>query len=279
MLRSASKIIGYRLNGVDGEVGRAVDFLLDDTVWEVRYLVVETGPWLDGRRVLISPSALCKGEWTSRRLVLDATREKIESAPSLEGDGPVSREHELELSRHYGWDVGGFSLLGDSAEVPPPAVVPPVREEPALRSLKELLGQALAAEDGGVGHVEDLIVDDDDWACHHLVVGSKNWLSGRKILVPVEWIKKVNWADHQVEVERSASSLESEPEFNPLAPVYERSIYERQPQPLVDGLAQLPADNDVPTGSRRFGASAGWSNPVSWGTRGLKAAIARIIHG
>src|SRR4051812_13882002 len=75
MLRSASKIFGYRLNGADGEIGRAVDLLFDDRAWMVRYLVIETGAWLDGRRVLISPLALRKGEWTSRRLVLDGTRQ------------------------------------------------------------------------------------------------------------------------------------------------------------------------------------------------------------
>ena len=277
MLRSASKIIGYRLNGADGEVGRAVDFLFDDRTWVVRYLVVETGAWLEGRRVLISPLALRKGEWTSRRLVFDGTRQQVETAPILAWDTPVAREHEFELSRHYGWSIGAFGLLSDSAEAPPPEVLPPTEAGPSLRSLKELLGQPLHAEDGAVGHVDDVILDDDSWTCRHLVVDTKNWLSGRKILVSTE-LSRVNWSEHQVEVSLPAVTVESQPEYDPQAPVYE---------PRVEDLAALPADNDVPQRSWRFGPAVSWGNPVrlgarslsTWGTRGLKAALARIIHG
>jgi sporulation protein YlmC with PRC-barrel domain len=277
MLRSASKIFGYRLNGADGEVGRAVDLLFDDRTWTVRYLVVETGAWLDGRRVLISPLGLRKGEWTSRRLVLDGTRQQVETAPLLAWDTPVSREHEIELSCHYGWNVGA-GLLSDSADMPPPEVLPPTEAGPSLRSLKELLGQALRAEDGEVGHVDDVILDDDSWTGRHLVVDSKNWLAARKMLVSTE-LSRVNWSERRVEVSLPAVTLESQPEYDPRAPVYE---------PRVEDLAVLPADNDVPQRSWRFNPVAiSWGNPVrlsarslsTWGTRGLKAALARIIHG
>lgn len=276
MLRSASKIFGYRLNGADGEIGRAVDFLFDDRTWAVRYLVVETGAWLGGRRVLISPLGLRKGEWTSRRLVIDGTREQVETAPSLSEGTPVSRDHEIELSHHYGWNVAAFSVLTDTAELPL-EVSPSTETGPSLRSLKELLGQTLQAEDGAVGHVDDVIVDDDSWTCRHLVVNSKSWLSARKILVSTE-LSRVNWSDRQVDVSVPAVTVESQPEYNPLAPVYE---------PRVEDWAALPADNDVPQRSRHFGGGVSWGDPVwlgarslsTWGTRGLKAALARIIHG
>jgi hypothetical protein len=43
---------------LDGEIGRVKEFYFDDLHWTVRYLVAETGNWLTGRQVLISPYAL-----------------------------------------------------------------------------------------------------------------------------------------------------------------------------------------------------------------------------
>jgi hypothetical protein len=161
--------------------------------------------------------------------------------------------------------------------MPPPEVLPPTEAGASLRSLKELLGHALLAEDRAVGPVDDVILDDDSWTCRHLVVDSKNWLSGRKILVSTE-LSRVSWSEHQVDVALPAATLECQPDYDPRAPVYE---------PRVEDLAILPADNDVPQRPWRLGPTVSWGNPVrlgarslsTWGTRGLKAALARIIYG
>ena len=79
MLRSASRILGYRLSARDGSIGRCVDFLLEPETWSVRYVVVDAGARVPGGRVLISPASLRKLEWTSRRWVLDGTRSELES--------------------------------------------------------------------------------------------------------------------------------------------------------------------------------------------------------
>lgn len=82
MLRSASRILGYRLSARDGQIGRCVDLLLEPHTWIVRYVVVEAGARVPGGRVLISLSSLRKLEWTSRRWVLDGTRAEVESEPA-----------------------------------------------------------------------------------------------------------------------------------------------------------------------------------------------------
>jgi hypothetical protein len=73
MLRSASRILGYRLTADDGEVGRCVDFLLEQPTWIVRYVLVDVGARLDGARCW-SPRSGCAsrtgardaGRWTAR---------------------------------------------------------------------------------------------------------------------------------------------------------------------------------------------------------------------
>jgi len=58
MLRALTDMVGYRIAAEDGEVGKVRDFYFDDQEWTMRYLVADTGKWLPGRLVLISPVSL-----------------------------------------------------------------------------------------------------------------------------------------------------------------------------------------------------------------------------
>ena len=58
MLRSIKDLEHYAIGATDGDIGRVKDFYFDDDSWVVRYLVVDTGSWLAGRSVLISPISL-----------------------------------------------------------------------------------------------------------------------------------------------------------------------------------------------------------------------------
>jgi hypothetical protein len=59
MLRPASDFKGLTIAAVDGDLGSVADLYFDDLRWTVRYLVVDTGTWLPGRR----PAR----RWPSRR--------------------------------------------------------------------------------------------------------------------------------------------------------------------------------------------------------------------
>src|ERR1019366_2899047 len=58
MLSRAKTLKGYKLHSLDGEIGKVKEFYFDDRHWTIRYLVADTGNWLPGRQVLISPYAL-----------------------------------------------------------------------------------------------------------------------------------------------------------------------------------------------------------------------------
>ena len=70
MLRKASAINGYAVAASDGRLGTVSDFLFDDASWMVRWLVVDTGNWLSGRRVLLPPSVLGHLDPTERQQTL-----------------------------------------------------------------------------------------------------------------------------------------------------------------------------------------------------------------
>ncbi len=58
MLLLQSELRNFNLHAQDGDIGRCRDFLFDDAKWVLRYMEVNTGKWLLGRRVLISPISI-----------------------------------------------------------------------------------------------------------------------------------------------------------------------------------------------------------------------------
>ena len=57
VLQSINQLYDDRIGALDGDVGHVEDLYFDDRSWAVRYLVTDTGSWLAGRKVLISPHA------------------------------------------------------------------------------------------------------------------------------------------------------------------------------------------------------------------------------
>lgn len=225
MLRSASRILGYRLSAEDGEVGRCADFLLEPHTWIVRYVLVEGTPGGDARRVLVSPFRLRKTEWTSRRWVVDGTRDQVET--------------DFESA-------------------------------PSLQSLKQLIGFGLDDAEGNVGHIEDLIVDDDSWHCRHLVVNGEIRLGGRRTLVPTEWLGAVQLQEHRVEAPVPRARIENEPEFHPEAPVYRAGS---GAAPANSSARHTDLEEAHVPPSWRFNPPLAWAAALQWGSRALGAAL------
>jgi len=103
MLRSLNELKNYRLDAEDGKIGRSKDFLFDDEHWTIRYMVADTGDYLPGRKVLISPIAIGQPDWIRQVFPVRLTKEQIKEAPGLDEDAPVSRQYELDMSLYYGW--------------------------------------------------------------------------------------------------------------------------------------------------------------------------------
>lgn len=229
MLRSMKAILNYGLSATDGDFGAVDDFLFDDRAWTVRYLVANTGGWLRGRLVLISPNALKQPDWHSRRFPVDLTRKQIEESPSILSDAPVARQKELELARHYNWPVywaidglGGFGAAPIVAPLSGPQAEADIVEEgknPHLRSVREVRGYRVHARDGYVGYVDDFIVDDESWVIRYMVVDTRSWLPGGGVLLACDWIEEVSWDDAKVLVGHSREEIKNSPKYDPSAPV------------------------------------------------------------
>ena len=103
MLNKAKTLKGYKLGCIDGDIGKVKEFYFDDQHWTIRYLVADTGNWLTGRQVLISPHALVAVIVEEQLIAIDLTKKQIEDSPSLSSDKPVSRQFEENYYGYYGW--------------------------------------------------------------------------------------------------------------------------------------------------------------------------------
>lgn len=229
MLRSLKKMKGSTVHASDGDIGRVDQFFFDDEHWVIRYIVVDTGGWLTGRKVLVSPVSVREVEWTNRRVHVNLTRDQVERSPDIDTTQTFSRRKEVEFYRYYRWPVywGGAGLWGNGMY---PAMLPDVMitdeekreakieggraedEDIHLRSSDEVTGYHLQARDGEIGHVEDFVIDDETWAVKSIVVDTRNWLPGKKVLLEPKQINRVNWYETKVHVDLPRDSIRQAPE-------------------------------------------------------------------
>jgi uncharacterized protein YrrD len=239
MLRSIKSLEGYKIQATDGALGKVNEFYFDDETWTIRYLVVDTGTWLSGRKVLISP--LCTmdtPDWKLQRFPVNLTKDQVKESPDIDVDKPVSRQHQIDLHKYYGWPV--YWPLVTPTGVPLVTPLPSQIEkekaaateekgDPHLRSTEEVTGYTIHATDGEIGHVKDFIADDKSWVIRYMVVDTGHWLPGRKVLIAPAWITKISWSDDRVNVDLSRESVKDSPRYDPSAPInqeYEIQLYD-----------------------------------------------------
>jgi len=245
MQKSVKDLKGYAIGATDGDIGQLDDFYFDDAAWTIRYLVADTGNWLLGRKVLISPIALGKADLSAERLNVTLTKKQVEDSPSIDTDKPVSRQHEAYYHDYYGypyywsgpylWGPMYFPQLPDADQM----TIEERRAEREeagdlhLRSATYVTGYHIEAADGEIGHVEDFIVDDETWEIRYMVVDTRNWLPGKKVLIAPRWIERVSWDDSKVYVNLSREAIESGPEYHPdaLNREYEEKLHNHYDRP------------------------------------------------
>jgi len=236
MLIKAKTLSGYTLRSLDGDIGKVEEFYFDDHHWTVRYLVANTGNWIMGRQVLISPYALTTVNQEEQYIAINLTKEQIEGSPSLSHDKPVSRQFEESYNMYYGMPMywggpylwGTYPVIVHDPKVWSQSIQGQESWNPNLRSTSAVSGYDIRASDGDIGHVEDFIINDETWAICYLVVDTQNWLPGKKVLISPQWIDHVSWDLSAVFVNLSREAIKESPEYSEEALLnrdYEAKIY------------------------------------------------------
>ena len=234
MLQSIKQRLGNKLGASNGDIGHVKDFYFDDQNWAIRYVVADTGNWLSGRLVLISPHAFGSIYPSGKAMLVNLTRAQIENSPAIETHTPVSRQFEEQYHRYYGWPyywegdglwggMRGFTVLGlppkFAATEPPAATGPkPKRGDAHLRSTQAVSGYHLQASDGITGHVCDFMMDDKSWAIHQLVIKTGHRFTGKEVQIPVSKVDRISYDDSTVFVNLTKEAVEKSP-ANHLTPL------------------------------------------------------------
>ncbi len=224
-----SSMIGDAIRATDGDLGKLDDFYFDDQSWTIRYIVVDTGNWLSGRKVLIALEAFDKPDVASHTFLVNLTRAQVRNSPDIDTRRPIYRQHEVELHEHYQWPWrGGYGGTFGATPLPLSADEVPAeqkdsatghRDDPHLHSTRQVTGYHIHATDGEIGHVENFIVDDENWEIRFLVADTRNWLPGKKVILSPRWIKRVQWADSSVYFDLTRESVENSLNFDPSKPI------------------------------------------------------------
>ena len=242
MLTKTTNFKGFTIRATDGELGTIDEFYFDDETWAIRYLTIQTGGWLDQRRVLISSMSIIQTDWQARRLDVNLTMEQVKHSPDIDTHKPVSRQHEAEYSGYYGypyyWDGpnlwgAAFFPMGLTVPLSTPAEVatkrmPRESDDSHLLSSEDVAGYAIEAVDGEIGHINSFIVDDEAWAIRYIEVATRNWWPGKKVLIAPSWVKGVSWEESKVSVALTRAAIESGPEYDESMPIdreYENRLY------------------------------------------------------
>lgn len=188
MLIKAKTPAGYRLDSLDGEIGKVKDSYYDDRYWTIRYPVAETGNWLSERQVLISPFALVGVNKEEKNFALDLVKKQIEKSPSLDSDKPVSRQFEQAYYGHYGYPKywgGPFSWGPDHSAMRDREQWKETNQSKKgwdlhLRSIGDATGHHIQALNGEIGHVEEFVIDDETRAIRCIIVDTHNWWAGQE---------------------------------------------------------------------------------------------------
>jgi hypothetical protein len=245
MLFAASGLIGCAVAASDSRVGAVKDFLFDDRSWKVRWMVVDTGHWLPGRKVLIHPSAIGPlqlppkpaipmlsfgGE--SLAVTVNLAARQIEASPEALEDEPVTQQMEQGLYDHYGWDpfwsaasFGAGAIVPEPPERPLPAEVAEGQAvdldapagDPHLGSAAAIKGYPVHAADGDIGAVDNLLIDDVRWLVRYLVVDTGRWLPGKLVQLAAQAATDIDWRDQRVGVNVTREQVRSAPEWDPAA--------------------------------------------------------------
>jgi hypothetical protein len=173
------------------------------------------------------------------------TRQQVKEAPDVETDQPVSRQWESDAYEYYGWSPywgtgsylgmagygGGYVSLRPSPKLMQRErdidAAQRIKDDPALRSANEVVGYHIQASDGQIGHVEDILVEDEDWSIHYLVADTKNWWPGRKVLISPLTVREIDWSDRQVRLGTDRQKVKDSPAYDPsttVDPIYENSF-------------------------------------------------------
>jgi len=229
MLHTIEDMLGYSIHAAVDDVGKTVDYYFDDKQWVIRYLVLETGSWLSSRKVLLSPFAIKDISRENKTFSVSMNSEQVKNSPLIDLDKPVSLQDETEYTNYYGyprywdgdflWGASMYPMTSSDTALTPVHTTKPINysatQHHHLRSCEAIIGNHVEALDGPIGHIEQMLMDEQTWAIRYLIINTSNWGLGHQVLIAPQWIKAIHWEDKKVFVDKLRQNIKAAPRFDP----------------------------------------------------------------
>jgi hypothetical protein len=179
-----------------------------------------------------------KIDWDSKIIFVEMSKEQLKKSPDIDTNKPVYLKKEEEYGQYFLLPTYLHPMVMPLKEIKEGIPDPPRpgNEEstidesdslPHLRSTQEIQGYNIQAEDGKIGHLEDFIIDDKkSWRIEYIVIDTRNWLPGRKVLISANVIDKEIWKEKMVYVGLTKDEVKNSPRYDPGEPINER--FEKQ---------------------------------------------------
>ena len=213
MKQELEHLYGLKLSATDSDIGKVKDFYFDDQTWQIRCLVADTGGWLSGRQVLLSPhafdtDALDNAHGDADHLRVNLTRQQIEDSPSIETHRTVSRQYEEKYYSYHGWPhYWDGRIPGDAgfqAFTPEPFKEDRShhghnqRDDIHLRSTQAITGYRVLATDGDVGNVHGFVVDGKKRAIIEVIIELGQWRESTPLHVQTRHVALIDYETSSV---------------------------------------------------------------------------------
>lgn len=202
------------IHAEDGEIGHLSDVYFDDQTWTVRYLVINTGVWLLGRRVLVPPQAVASVE-NACQVHVALTRDRVRTAPAIDTEKPVSRQQEEAYFHHFGWlpywDGGLLPGPGLPAYTGSAGEARTAGGDRHLRSANEICGYQVQSHVDEIGFLSDVVISPETWRLRYAEVDIGGLFAGRKTLVACHWIAGISWESGTVCIDLPKEAVETAP--------------------------------------------------------------------
>lgn len=177
-LRSTHEVSGYHIQASNGEMGQVTDFLFDDQGWYIRHLVVDTGTWLPGRKVLVAPPWIERIRWREQQVYVALTQDSVRHSPPYDPDLLDIEKYERQLLEHYqAW----FSYLLEEDKS---------KEQKEYKMFlgKDIMGNPVITVNDGrtIGKVKDVYLTTDCQFVAGIYLGTEGLFSRQSFLVKSE---------------------------------------------------------------------------------------------
>lgn len=227
MLHLARKVVGATIRAADGDIGTLEDFYFEEDRWTVRYLLVDTGKWMSGKKVLVSPMSV-QSAWGMRGIPVTLSKNQVWNSPEFDAGQSLSRAGEAHILGYYGypsyWGASGVwgtfdnpaALLTAPASTSAPDAARAPRIDPDarhLRSTSKSTGYHLHATDGEIGHVDDFLIGQESWMIRSLLADTSNWIGGRSVLVSCDAVIRIDRDRETLHVDATRDAVKHGPSF------------------------------------------------------------------